>query len=57
MSDNGVSFDSKNISSSKDGHFGLCILEERVNLLSGTMHIDSKPEHGTTIKILVPLLD
>ncbi len=57
VSDNGVSFDSKNISSSKDGHFGLCILEERVNLLSGTMHIDSKPEHGTTIKILVPLLD
>lgn len=57
VSDNGVSFDSKNISSSKDGHFGLCILEERVKLLSGTMHIDSKPEHGTTIKILVPLLD
>ena len=28
VSDNGVSFDSKNISSSKDGHFGLCILEE-----------------------------
>ncbi len=57
VSDNGVSFDSKNISSSKDGHFGLCILEERVKLLSGTIHIDSKPEHGTTIKILVPLLD
>ena len=57
VSDNVVSFDSKNISSSKDGHFGLCILEERVKLLSGTMHIDSKPEHGTTIKILVPLLD
>lgn len=57
VSDNGVSFDSKNISSSKDGHFGLCILEERVKLLSGTMQIDSKPEHGTTIKILVPLLD
>ena len=57
VSDIGVSFDSKNISSSKDGHFGLCILEERVKLLSGTMQIDSKPEHGTTIKILVPLLD
>lgn len=57
VSDNGVSFDSKNISSSKDGHFGLCILEERAKLLSGTMQIDSKPEHGTTIKILVPLLD
>lgn len=57
VSDNGVSFDSKEIMSLRNSHFGLCILEERVKLLSGTMEIDSAPEHGTVIKIIVPLLD
>lgn len=57
VSDNGISFDSKDILFSKDNHFGLSILKERVELLLGSMEIDSKPDHGTTIKIIVPLLD
>ncbi len=57
VSDNGISFDSRDILFSKDNHFGLSILRERVELLLGTMEIDSKPDYGTTIKILVPLLD
>ncbi len=57
VSDNGVSFNFKEILSSKDSHFGLCILKERVKLLSGTMEIDSEPEYGTIVKITVPLLD
>ena len=57
ISDNGISFDSRDILFSKDNHFGLSILRERVELLLGTMEIDSKPDYGTTIKILVPLLD
>lgn len=57
VSDNGISFDSNDVSFSKDNHFGLSILKERVELLFGTMEIDSKPDFGTTIKIIVPLID
>lgn len=57
VSDNGISFDSSEVLCSKDRHFGLNILKERVKLLSGTMEIDSKPDCGTTVKVVVPLLD
>ncbi|GFH89575.1 signal transduction histidine-protein kinase/phosphatase DegS [Lachnospiraceae bacterium] len=57
VSDNGISFNFDDVLLSEDRHFGLCILRERVELLSGTMEIDSKPEHGTIIKIIVPLLE
>lgn len=57
VSDNGKSFDAKEVLSVEDRHFGLCILRERVNLLSGTINIDSRPENGTVIKIIIPLLN
>lgn len=57
ISDNGKGFGYEKVLSEKDRHFGLCILKERVELLSGIMDIDSKPEKGTTIKIVIPLLD
>lgn len=57
VSDNGISFNCDDVLFSEDRHFGLCILKERVELLSGTMEINSKPEHGTIIKIIVPLLE
>lgn len=57
ISDNGRSFDIEKVLSAQDRHFGLCILKERVELLSGNMEIISNIEEGTTIKILIPLFD
>ncbi len=39
----------------KKGGLGLISMEERVRLVGGTLEIESKPEHGTTISVLVPL--
>lgn len=51
VEDDGVGFDAN---STKEGHFGLCILKERVTLLSGTIDITSN-ENGTKVKVLIPL--
>lgn len=57
VADNGKSFDAEKALSEKQRHFGLNILKERVELLCGTMEIDSRPDKGTVIKIVVPLLE
>ncbi len=57
VADNGKSFDAEKVLSEKQRHFGLNILKERVELLCGTMEIDSKPDKGTVIKIIIPLLE
>ncbi len=57
VADNGESFDAEKVLSEKKRHFGLNILRERVELLCGTMEIDSKPDKGTVIKIVIPLLE
>lgn len=57
VADNGKSFDAEKVLSEKQRHFGLNILKERVELLCGTMEIDSKPDKGTVIKIMIPLLE
>lgn len=57
VADNGKSFDAEKVLSEKQRHFGLNILRERVELLCGTMEIDSKPNKGTVIKIIIPLLE
>lgn len=57
ISDDGNGFDMDEVLSEKDKHFGLTILNERVDLLSGNIQIDSKKGKGTVVKIIVPLLD
>lgn len=57
ISDNGKGFDADRVMGESNKHFGLQILKERVNLLSGTLDIDCRSKKGTTIKIIVPLLD
>jgi PAS domain S-box-containing protein len=53
VSDRGVGFDSK---AAKDGPgLGLISMEERLKLLKGTIAIESKFKHGTTIHARVPL--
>jgi PAS domain S-box-containing protein len=53
VSDGGVGFDSKAAKGSSG--LGLVSMEERLKLLRGTISIDSKPKHGTTIHARVPL--
>ncbi len=53
VSDRGVGFDSK--AAKESPGLGLISMEERLKLLKGTIAIESKPKHGTTIHARVPL--
>jgi len=58
ISDDGKGFDPSQIKQKKpqlEGGFGLQGIEERVELVKGTMDIQSTPGKGTTIKISIPL--
>ena len=55
--DDGVGFDSAEInkkSTSKDAHFGIQGLKERLDLIGGKLEIDSRPDHGTRLQITIP---
>jgi len=57
ISDNGEGFDVNEIFTEKaKRHFGLMILEERVNILHGTINIDSVIEKGTRVHVQLPLM-
>lgn len=61
IADNGKGFSVENIENTKDEksgnkHFGISIMQERIYLLGGKFEINSKPEQGTRIFIIVPLL-
>lgn len=51
--DNGKGFDPKNILSFQGS--GLNHMKSRVEIINGSLHIDSAPERGTIISIVVPL--
>ncbi len=53
VKDNGKGF---NVDQTKEGHFGLKNMEERVKKLGGTFVLDTVPDHGTSIKVSLPLL-
>jgi two-component system NarL family sensor kinase len=56
VTDDGVGFDPAAPRASRvDGGFGLVGLRERVALLGGTLHIDSAPDEGTSVRVTVPL--
>ncbi|MBV5122014.1 two-component sensor histidine kinase DegS [Bacillus halotolerans] len=55
IKDNGKGFDLKEAKETKNKSFGLLGMKERVDLLEGTMTIDSKIGLGTFIMIKVPL--
>ena len=52
VTDNGIGFDEKNIKKN-DFHFGLDIMKERVQLLSGKININSS-DNGTSVIIEIP---
>jgi PAS domain S-box-containing protein len=52
ITDSGAGFDSEAV---KESHgLGLVSMEERLELVNGTLHIDSRPNLGTTIYARVP---
>jgi signal transduction histidine kinase len=57
LADDGHGFDAVAITQAggdgADG-FGLQGLQERLELVGGTMRLDSEPEHGTTLHVVVP---
>jgi PAS domain S-box-containing protein len=55
--DDGVGFDVAKALERTDngGHLGLLGMKERVDMLGGTLHISSRPGHGTRIRISIPL--
>lgn len=54
VTDQGPGFDTRNPPES--GHLGLAFLRERVQLLAGTIEVQSSPGHGTVIRARLPLL-
>jgi len=53
VSDNGVGFDSRR--AEDDNHFGLEILQERIDKLNGHLTINSSIDSGTMVSISIPL--
>ena len=51
VSDDGCGFDPDLAPGLLQGHFGLQGIRERIRPLDGKMHIESKPDHGTTVSI------
>ncbi len=55
VDDNGVGFDSTEIQ--RSGGLGLKLIRERVELLSGTMDVDTSPGKGCSISIQLPFVE
>ncbi len=55
VEDDGNGFDLANAALGHDGGFGLAAMRERMELVGGTLTIDSKPKKGTRVIARVPL--
>ena len=60
MTDDGVGFDTSQIESTDvsredNSGFGLSMMKERIDLLSGTHHISSRPGRGCTVSVKIPI--
>lgn len=57
VTDDGIGFDpAAPRAAGVNGGFGLVGLRERVALLGGTLHIDSAPDEGTSVRVTVPFM-
>jgi signal transduction histidine kinase len=56
VQDDGRGFVSPRTPAASDGHFGLLGMAERAKRLGGTLAIESRLGHGTTITVEIPLL-
>lgn len=56
IKDNGIGFTMDEVQCKQSKHFGLLVMNERVELLDGTMKIESGQDQGTKITIYVPCI-
>lgn len=56
IADNGRGFDMMAAPGREEGHFGLQGMRERTKRLGGEIEMASSPEHGTTLRVRIPLL-
>lgn len=56
IKDNGKGFSVEDTLEQNEKHFGLSDMQDRVNLLNGTIDIISECGHGTELKIDIPLI-
>jgi len=54
LSDKGIGFNTTELNQKKTMSLGMKTLHERVELLKGKIHFDSKPNRGTTVTITIP---
>jgi len=54
VSDDGAGFDSNEIGTVGNGHFGLAFMRERMQQIGGSMDIESRPGAGTMLTLHVP---
>lgn len=56
IKDNGSGFSVNGVFEQKDKHFGLPVMKERIDLLNGSIDINSGKENGTELNIVIPLI-
>ena len=56
IEDNGKGFDIDKLDETKNKHFGIPVIRERIHLIGGKIDMKSKINKGTQIKIEVPLI-
>ncbi|MGJ5815921.1 two-component regulator propeller domain-containing protein [Paludibaculum fermentans] len=53
--DDGAGFEPKRALSTRSGHFGLIVMQERARRFGGALHIESAPGSGTIVEADLPL--
>lgn len=53
--DDGCGFPREALVVETSGHFGLTVMQERARRLGGSLNIDSRPGHGTSVVSTIPL--
>lgn len=54
VEDDGIGFDIEQALDARDKRLGLAGMRERATLLSGTLDVESRPGHGTTVVARIP---
>ena len=54
VEDDGVGIDMSRVPGSVQGHFGLSIMRERVELVNGDVRVEPIEPHGTRVVVTVP---
>jgi len=57
IEDDGVGFDVAAVEGNGSGGLGLTGMKERAALIGGTCAVDSTPQHGTTVRVNIPVGD